>query len=272
MLTSLSTNARTSSPTQIPLGRRPADPGDGVDLDERLARRAAAPCHSRRITAMPRPSPRLALLAAALVGLACTRGGGSDDAQEKLSEAKVELRTAIDELGEARRALADARADLDRARAELDRARTDLERVADRAAATPTGDAPLVDLPPADLTLDPAIVAALQCPQEARCSIQRAALERLLADPALLVRQARVIPAMKEGEARGFKIFGIRSNSLPKLLGFKNGDLIGAVNGHELRTIDQALALYEELRKMKTIDVTGERRGQPFTVTLTITE
>jgi type II secretory pathway component PulC len=70
------------------------------------------------------------------------------------------------------------------------------------------------------------------------------------------------VPAVRDGETKGYKFYGIRPGSLPKLLGIKNGDLLTSVNGHQLESLDQAMDLYNKLRRASHLSVTIERKGQ----------
>jgi general secretion pathway protein C len=101
---------------------------------------------------------------------------------------------------------------------------------------------------------------AINCPSENLCVVERAFVEQLMANPASLAKQARIVPA-KEGEV-GFKFYGIRRGSLPKLLGLKNGDKLVAVNGEELSGIDQAMSLYTKLRRASNLSISIERKGK----------
>lgn len=101
---------------------------------------------------------------------------------------------------------------------------------------------------------------SINCPSENLCVVERAFVEQLMANPAALAKQARIVPA-KDGEV-GFKFYGIRRGSLPKLLGLKNGDKLVAVNGEELAGIDQAMSLYTKLRRASNLSVTIERKGK----------
>jgi general secretion pathway protein C len=94
------------------------------------------------------------------------------------------------------------------------------------------------------------------------CTVERAFVEKLLANPAQLTRQARIVPAVRDGETKGYKFYGIRPGSLPKLLGMKNGDLLTSVNGHQLESLDQAMDLYNKLRRASHLSVTIERKGK----------
>lgn len=111
--------------------------------------------------------------------------------------------------------------------------------------------------------------AALACADD-HCTIHPEGLDLLLR-PESLARSARVIPLVVDGEARGMKLYGIRSGSVPRLLGFKNGDLVRAVNGQPL-TVESALGLYEALRERRLgrLAVEIERRGVVMTRTFAI--
>lgn len=106
---------------------------------------------------------------------------------------------------------------------------------------------------------------AINCPNENTCTVDRAFVEKLMANPALLAKQARIVPKQKDGEVLGYKLYGIRRGSLPKLLGLKNGDMITGVNGEELKSMDKAMALYSKLRRASNLSVSVERKGQTIT-------
>jgi len=111
---------------------------------------------------------------------------------------------------------------------------------------------------------------AIKCESENACTIDRAWLEGVLSNPASLTKQARMMPSVKDGETRGFKFYGIRPDSLPKLLNIKNGDLITAVNGTELKSMDGAMSLYAKLRRASNLQITIERKGETINKELTI--
>jgi len=106
---------------------------------------------------------------------------------------------------------------------------------------------------------------AINCPTEHTCIIERAFVEKLMANPAMLAKQARIVPKQKDDEVLGYKLYGIRRGSLPKLLGLKNGDMLTAVNGQEIKGMDQAMALYTKLRRASNLSVSIERKGQSIT-------
>jgi type II secretion system protein C len=108
----------------------------------------------------------------------------------------------------------------------------------------------------------PGAEEAIKCPTEDTCTVERAFVEQLMANPALLAKQARIVPKQKDDEVLGYKLYGIRRGSLPKLLGLKNGDMITAVNGEELKSMDKAMALYTKLRRASNLTVSIERKGK----------
>ncbi len=110
---------------------------------------------------------------------------------------------------------------------------------------------------------------AIEC-EVGRCTLPRDLIDKLLADPAHLTRQARVIPAIVDGESAGMKFYGIRPSSLLHALGIKNGDMVIRVGEFPLTGPDSALNAYAGLRGAKEIEIELVRKGQRHTLMLTI--
>ncbi|MCH9683069.1 MAG: hypothetical protein K0V04_16660 [Deltaproteobacteria bacterium] len=119
--------------------------------------------------------------------------------------------------------------------------------------------------PPKNDRVIPGAEEAINCPNETTCTVERAFVEKLMANPALLAKQARIVPKQKDNEVLGYKLYGIRRGSLPKLLGLKNGDMLTAVNGEELKGMDKAMALYGKLRRASNLSVSIQRKGKTIT-------
>ena len=94
------------------------------------------------------------------------------------------------------------------------------------------------------------------------CTIERAFVEKLLAKPSLLARQAKVRPKAKDGDMLGFRLYRVRRKSLPRLLQLRSGDLLTSVNGRELDSMDAAMKMYRELRHASHLTLEVERRGK----------
>ena len=108
---------------------------------------------------------------------------------------------------------------------------------------------------------------AIDC-ENHRCSVDRGFVTKLLANPAKLTRQAKVRPA--PGDETGFRLYRVRRNSVPWLLGIRSGDVLQSVNGHELGSIDDAMATYQRMRNASRLELTIDRRGKTVTKVLDI--
>jgi general secretion pathway protein C len=96
--------------------------------------------------------------------------------------------------------------------------------------------------------------------------IDRALVDKALANPMAIIKGARVVPSVKDGKADGFKLYAIRKGSLADKLGLSNGDTLQAVNGFDLTSAEKALEVYTKLRESSSLDVSVSRRGKPVTI------
>jgi len=97
-------------------------------------------------------------------------------------------------------------------------------------------------------------------------------IDAVLANPMALAKGARVVPAMRNGQPDGFKLYAIRPSSGYARLGFQNGDTIHSINGVELTSADKALEVYTKLRDATNLSFDITRRGQPVELTIEITK
>lgn len=100
---------------------------------------------------------------------------------------------------------------------------------------------------------------------ENKYEIDRAALNKVLANTTMLARSARIVPSVRNGKPNGFKLYAIRPGSLYSLLGMFNGDTINAINGHAMTTPDKALEVYTKLRNASHVAISFTRRGETVT-------
>ncbi len=78
-------------------------------------------------------------------------------------------------------------------------------------------------------------------------------------------RTLRMIPHRgADGEIDGYRLSAIRRGSAGDSCGFKNGDIVHSLNGHKVRTMDQALEAYQALKDAPSAVVEVTRRGQPL--------
>lgn len=104
--------------------------------------------------------------------------------------------------------------------------------------------------------------SAIRCSEPRRCAVSRSFLDTLFANPSLLAGQARVMPSIRDGEARGFKLYGLRPEGIARRLGLANGDLLRGVNGEPLLTMEHAMSAVSRLRHSRTLDLDIERKGE----------
>ncbi len=100
--------------------------------------------------------------------------------------------------------------------------------------------------------------------------IDRNMLEEQLQDLTKLGMQARIVPNYEAGKYAGFRLVGIRPNSLYKSLGLQSGDLLQRINGEEIDTPNKAIQLFESLRNSSQIGIDVVRRGKKVTMNYTI--
>lgn len=96
---------------------------------------------------------------------------------------------------------------------------------------------------------------------ETSFQLERQMLNRKLKDLASLGQQARVVPNYHDGKYDGFRMIGMRGNSLFRDIGFDNGDIIKVINGNRIDSPNKALALYDALKNKSRLTVQIERNG-----------
>lgn len=88
-------------------------------------------------------------------------------------------------------------------------------------------------------------------------------VEEAMKNPEKLASQIRVAPHKdSSGNIDGYRLSGIRRNSLFKKLGIKNGDVVHAVNGQGLTSMSSAMNAYESLQNDKNFSFEVTRRNQ----------
>lgn len=118
--------------------------------------------------------------------------------------------------------------------------------------ATPVNNAP----PPST-----ALGAGVKQVSENEYEIPRNEIDKTLSNLNDVAMQARIVPAFKDGQAQGFKLFSIRPDSIYTKIGVQNGDVIKRINGYDLNSPEKALEIYTKLKEASRIDIEIERNG-----------
>jgi general secretion pathway protein C len=77
-----------------------------------------------------------------------------------------------------------------------------------------------------------------------------------------IMKQARLVPAGKDGQVEGFRVVMIRPRSLLWNLGLKRGDVIREVNGISLDNAEKALQVYQQLKEAQKISIVLQREDE----------
>jgi general secretion pathway protein C len=102
-------------------------------------------------------------------------------------------------------------------------------------------------------------------PRKYTRTIRQAQIENAFDDISTIMQQARIRP-----HAKGVSISRIRSNSIFRKLGLRNGDIITGIDGAKISSVEDALSLYYGLQNGSRVTLDLERRRSPITITYNV--
>ncbi|MCP5464908.1 MAG: hypothetical protein H7A33_07785 [Deltaproteobacteria bacterium] len=94
--------------------------------------------------------------------------------------------------------------------------------------------------------------------------IQRAEIDRALANIAKLYTDIRAVPYFYQGKPNGFKLLSVKRGSLFQKLGLRRGDVLKAINGRAL-DIQSGMTIFNDLKSETKFELVLERRGEEKT-------
>jgi general secretion pathway protein C len=100
--------------------------------------------------------------------------------------------------------------------------------------------------------------------------VPRSELDRAINNLNDIAMQARLVPAFKDGQSEGFKLFSIRPDSLYSKIGIQNGDVVTRINGLDMNDPAKALEVYTKLKDAPRIDVDIDRNGTMMRMTYNV--
>ncbi len=100
--------------------------------------------------------------------------------------------------------------------------------------------------------------------------LKRADIAQAIQNPSDFLNQVRIKPHLKNGKPDGLALIDVEPNSLFTKIGLRRGDIIKGINGKKIRTVKDAIGLYEELGTASRVSVLIQRRGQSQTLNYTI--
>jgi general secretion pathway protein C len=103
--------------------------------------------------------------------------------------------------------------------------------------------------------------AATNTTTTTRISLRRTQVESAMENLTELMTQITIKPYNEDG-VEGLSLSNIKPNSLFRRMGLRNGDVLVAVEGQALNSVDQAYQLYESLKSSDSASVEINRRGR----------
>ena len=86
-------------------------------------------------------------------------------------------------------------------------------------------------------------------------TVKRSQIDSAIKDVNTLMKQVRIRPNFKNGKPDGFRLTGIRPNSIFYKMGLKSGDVIMGVDGKDIESVDDALKFYQNLQSSPNVQL-----------------
>jgi len=97
-------------------------------------------------------------------------------------------------------------------------------------------------------------------------TVNRSQIDTAVKDVNTLMKQIRIRPHFKNGQPDGFRLTGIRPDSIFYKMGLKSGDIITGVDGKDIESVDDALKFYQSLQSSSKVQLQIKRRGRSKTI------
>jgi general secretion pathway protein C len=94
--------------------------------------------------------------------------------------------------------------------------------------------------------------------------VRRTEIDEAVGNISELMTQAAIRPHYEKGggsDPAGLSVSNIKNDSIFKKMGLRNGDVVLGVNGKQIRSLDDALSLYESLRTSERVELQIQRIG-----------
>jgi general secretion pathway protein C len=108
-------------------------------------------------------------------------------------------------------------------------------------------------------------VAVAETPASFR--LRRSEMERHMMNLPQLMSQVRIRPSFDNGQPDGLAVTRIQPGSIFSEMGLQDGDVIQGVNGNEIRSVEDIMALYRSMRQSESLALQVKRAGLQETLT-----
>lgn len=238
----------------------------------RLFEGARAPCDALERSAPADAAPRSVARARGLswllaLGLAAPTLAACEPAEQAEAERQARVvaqRVSSRASEEGRRILRKAERELGKLRGKVRRGTQRLREHSDDAKEVlqqlrpPPGEAP-----------PPVADDAIRCEGDT-CTIAAETLARFAKDPAQLLHEGTVIPAMSGAEVRGLQVLSLRSGGVGERLGLRPGDVLLAVDDAPITAVMRDAETQRRLASKRRWTLTLRRDGSAVTRTIAL--
>ncbi|HJX34616.1 MAG TPA: type II secretion system protein GspC [Desulfatiglandales bacterium] len=104
---------------------------------------------------------------------------------------------------------------------------------------------------------------------ERKISIKREDIDESFENINDLISQATIQSHYTDGEADGLTVTGIKAGSIFRKMGLRNGDIVKGVNDNEIKTAEDLISMYNDLRSDSNISLQIIRRGRETSLNYT---
>lgn len=101
--------------------------------------------------------------------------------------------------------------------------------------------------------------------RQQKISIRRSMIDESLKDVNKLMTEIAIRP-----HEDGLSLSNIKPNSVFRRMGLRNGDVLVGINGQEIRSVEDAMGLYEGLKNASELQVQLKRRGRDRSISYNI--
>jgi general secretion pathway protein C len=136
-----------------------------------------------------------------------------------------------------------------------------------RPASAPRGAPGSASSHPARVNTTTSSTSAQAARTRAPTSLQ-AQVERLRRNPAELMKRVQVVPVLSDGHLAGVRVSTGTDTVLLSQLGFEQGDVVTAVNGTPVDSIERGQQIMSSLGSASSVRVTVLRAGKPTEITV----
>jgi general secretion pathway protein C len=99
-----------------------------------------------------------------------------------------------------------------------------------------------------------------------KITIDREKMENSLENLNQLMEQATIRPHIEDGRPAGISITGIKPNAIFRRMRLRNGDIITGVNGRPIESVEDAIAIFENISSSSDVKLEIKRRGRQQTL------